>query len=184
MKKTTDNNPDEVVLINDDDQVLGRMDKVSAHQGNGRLHRAVSVFLFDEQGEVLVQQRSEFKIVAANKWANTACGNVRPGETRIQCALRRLREELGIEQVELEDLGKFQYRVSFDNGFSEKEIDAVFAGRWQGSPKPNPKEVRAVRWLDWEQLMRRAQGEQWAPWLIHIFAQKKITKSLTHYSKT
>ena len=87
---------DQVTLVDEHDHQIGVMDKVEAHRGDGKRHRASSVFLFNKNGELLIQQRSKKKIVGALQWGNTCCGNVRPGESCEECALRRLREGLGI----------------------------------------------------------------------------------------
>ncbi|HZZ98960.1 MAG TPA: NUDIX domain-containing protein, partial [Candidatus Saccharimonadia bacterium] len=93
-----------ITLVNARDEVIGNTDVLSTHRGDGKRHRAVSVFLFNKRGEVLLQQRSKKKIVGAMQWANTCCGNVHVGETREECAYRRLREELGITNISLSPL--------------------------------------------------------------------------------
>ncbi len=174
---------DKVTLINQADEVLGEMDKVEAHRGQGKLHRAISVFLFNKKGQILVQQRSQSKIVAAEKWANTACGNVRPDESYLECAHRRLREELGIEDAKLDLVGKFRYSVEFNNGFSEREVDQVYLGQWQGKPDPDPKEVKETDWVSLERMQEQADRKNWAPWVSIIFKQKQILKKLKEYAK-
>jgi isopentenyl-diphosphate delta-isomerase len=172
-----------VTLINQADEVLGEMDKVEAHRGQGKLHRAISVFLFNKKGQVLVQQRSQYKIVAAEKWANTACGNVRPDESYLECAQRRLREELGIKDVKLDLVGKFRYSVEFENGFSERELDQVYLGQWQGELNPDPREVKKTDWIRLEEMKEQADQSDWAPWVFIIFEQKQILKKLRKYAK-
>ncbi|MEA2057020.1 MAG: isopentenyl-diphosphate Delta-isomerase [Patescibacteria group bacterium] len=179
-----DQDLDQVTLVDEKDRVVGKMDKIEAHRGKGKLHRAVSVFLFNEKGEVLAQKRSEFKIVAAHKWANTACGNVRPTENYKQCAKRRLNEELGIKGVKLKFIKKFQYSTQFDNGFSEKEIDSVFAGTSGSELKPNPEEVEDFAWIDFKTMLIKANQEDWAPWVEIIFKQKEIKRTLNKYAKS
>lgn len=174
---------DQVVLVNEQDEVIGRADKVEAHKQPAQLHRACSVFLFDQDGKLLVQKRSGQKIVGARRWANTACGNVRPGESYEECALRRLREELGIVGAALEKIGKFQYQVEFENGFVEKEIDTIFAQRLSRRPQLelNSAEVQAVDWVDFEQLLKEGGG--YAPWVSKILSQPEIRKELKNYAK-
>jgi isopentenyl-diphosphate delta-isomerase len=171
---------DRVVLVNADDEVIGSENVIETHKGLGKLHRACSVFLFNATGEVLIQKRSKKKIVAANQWANTACGNVRLGESYLDCAKRRLKEELGIEGVGLSKVGKFQYQVSFDNGFSENEIDTVFVGDFKGELKPNPDEVSEVGWIQFKQLLTAASN--FAPWVSIILSQKNIKQNLANYA--
>jgi isopentenyl-diphosphate delta-isomerase len=144
---------DRVILVNERDEVVGEMDKIEAHRLGGTLHRASSVLLFNAKGEVLLQQRSSSKIVGAGQWANTCCGNVRPGETYEQCAVRRLREELGIENVALRPLIKFQYFAACNAEFSEKEIDQIFVGEFSGVAEPNSLEVQNTRWENWRDFV-------------------------------
>lgn len=199
---------DKVILVSPRDKVLGEADKVEAHK-KGLLHRAVSVFLFDDGERLLIQQRSPAKIVAANKWANTVCGNVRPGESYRQCAHRRLREELGIGQVgnqakedqtrpELFEVGKFQYRVNFENGFIENEIDTVFVGRIKLSEKKmqiNPLEVSQVKFIDFNKILAELKTEdtcslnilnktyQVAAWLPILLNRDDFKRKILKYIK-
>lgn len=171
---------DKVVLVNPNDEVVGSENVVEAHKGLGKLHRACSVFLFNNAGRTLIQKRSNKKIVAANQWANTACGNVRPNESYLGCAKRRLKEELGIERVGLSKVGKFQYQVSFNNGFSESEIDTVFVGNFTQEVNPNPDEVAAFKWIHFKQLLTEASA--FAPWVSIILSQKNIKQNLANYA--
>lgn len=177
--KPTTGQSKQVVLVNNNDEVVGQANVLDAHQGKGMLHRACSVFLFNDQGQILIQQRSAKKLVAANLWANTVCGNVQPAETVQTCALRRLREELGIVAVQLIKLGKFQYSVKFDNGFVEHEIDTVFVGQYNGQPQPNPAEVQDFGWASYQELWQRV--DQFAPWVKIILSQKHINQLLKKY---
>lgn len=172
-------NLDKVVLVNELDEVIGQLDKVEAHLGSGKLHRAVSVFLFNQKGELLVQRRSQFKIVAARQWGNTICGNVRPGESYRDCAVRRLKEELGITGVELDKIGRLQYQVEFDNGYAENEIDTVFVGSFSGRTEPNPEEVSAIDWIEFEKLL--SDGRIYAPWVEKIVRNEGVCEGLTEY---
>ncbi len=169
---------DQVVLVNHQDRVIGVSDKIEAHLGEGKLHRAISVFLFNNQGELLIQQRSSEKIVGALLWANTCCGNVWPGETRKQCAIRRLKYELNINGVTLKKIARFEYHLRCNEKFSEWEIDDVFVGKYNGETNPNPKEVKNTRWLMPSEFMQeiRTQPELYAPWVQEIFKNSPIKK--------
>ncbi len=162
---------DLVVLVDENDAIIGQMDKIEAHRGNARLHRAISVFLFRKSGkkaELLIQQRSAKKIVGAGQWANTCCGNVRPGESYEECAHRRLRDELGIEKVQLCPITKFIYQVKCNKEFSEHEMDQVFVGWYEGVVRPNADEVQNVEWVEWddnqEGFLQRLSEKSLAPW--------------------
>lgn len=177
---------DQVVLVNEHDQEVGVMDVLEAHRGEGRLHRAVSVYLFRQQVggiEMLMQQRSPQKIVGGTQWANTVCGNVRPGETPEQCAYRRLREELAITQVEIDPIYKFRYQVQCNAEFSENEIDRVFYGWYDSGVDPNPVEVARVEWVSWEYLKRHVasgamNGKTPAPWFEIMLKDRELVERL------
>jgi isopentenyl-diphosphate delta-isomerase len=118
-----------VILVDPTDQPVGRMEKMEAHE-KGILHRAFSVFLFNEKGETLLQQRASTKYHSPLLWTNTCCSHQRDGESNAQAASRRLREELGIELApdRLNDVFSFVYRAEFDNGLTEHELDHVLVG--------------------------------------------------------
>lgn len=175
---------DQVILVNEHDQEIGVMDKVEAHLGEGKLHRAISVYLFNKEGKLLLQQRSPEKITAGLQWGNTCCGNVRPNETYEECAYRRLREELGITNVEIKPITKFQYHVKCDERFSEHEIDTIFMGFYDGDVTPNPHEVADIQWVSKDELMGLAAKDRQSPqppshpntlvpWL-HIMIDRKL----------
>lgn len=179
--KTLSNQLDQVTLVNENDEVIGAMDKIEAHRGDAQLHRAISVFLFNKKGELLIQQRSAKKIVGAHQWANTCCGNVRPGESYEECAQRRLREELGIEGVSLRPVHKFQYFTRCNDEFSEREIDQVFVGEFDGDAHPNPDEVQAVKWMKLSDiaaelpadLAKANDKKTYAPWFHELMKEEK-----------
>jgi len=162
---------DQVTLVNEQDEVIGSMDKVEAHRGEGKLHRAISVFLFNAQGELLIQQRSAKKIVGALQWANTCCGNVRPNETYLECAQRRLREELGIVGVHLTPMTKFTYQVRCNEEFSENEIDQVFKGVFDGQADANADEVHQVEWIRFSDFLKgvKDKSRSFAPWVYEMY---------------
>ncbi len=167
---------DQVILVDSNDCELGVMDKIEAHRGDARLHRAISVFLFNEKNELLVQRRSAYKIVGAGQWANTCCGNVRPGETYQACAHRRLEEELGIKGVKLKQISKFEYQTRCNEEFSEHEMDTLFVGTYSGDVHPNPLEVTNVRWEPWKTFVSQVKKNDpriapWVPYLLpHVIS--------------
>ena len=134
-----------VVLVDRHDNEVGRAPKLQAHV-DGVLHRAVSVFLFDDAGKVLLQRRALEKYHSGGLWSNTCCGHPRPGESPADAAHRRLREEMGI-LCALAPVGHFIYRAPLPDGLTEHELDHVFLGRFLGAPAPNPAEVSAWRWM-------------------------------------
>src|SRR5690606_9584214 len=136
---------EQVILVDEQDRAIGTMEKLAAHR-EGLLHRAISVFIFDNQGRLLVHQRAAHKYHSASLWTNTCCSHPRPGESVMDAAHRRLHEEMGME-ADLTFAFAFQYRAVFDNGLTEHEFDHVFIGHSSHIPSPNPAEVANYRWL-------------------------------------
>jgi isopentenyl-diphosphate delta-isomerase len=143
---------DHVVLVDEDDQPLGSMDKLEAHQ-KGVLHRAFSVLVYNSKGDILVQQRASTKYHSAGLWTNTCCSHPRPGESMLEASTRRLREEMGIE-AEPRFLYKFIYRVDLDGDLVEHEVDHVFSANFDGQPKANPHEVQDWKFIPVTELLR------------------------------
>ena len=162
---------DALVLVDGDDVPLGTAPKLDVHR-DGRLHRAVSVLLFDDDGRVLLQRRAAAKYHSAGLWANTACGHPRPGETVLDAARRRLRAEMGIDAPALTVAGRFVYRAQLDAGLVEHELDHVVVGRWSGMPSPDAGEVSSFDWVDPDDLARelRAHPERYSAWLPSVLA--------------
>lgn len=132
----------EVVLVDANDQPCGVMEKMQAHR-KGVLHRAFSVFIFNNKGEMLLQQRALDKYHSGGLWTNACCSHPLPGEETITAAKRRMKEELGFE-TELEKIFDFVYKADFDNGLTEHEFDHVFAGKYEGNMELNPQEVSSI----------------------------------------
>lgn len=129
----------EVILVNEDDEQIGVMPKMEAHQ-KGILHRAFSVFIFDSKGRMLLQQRSAEKYHGANLWTNACCSHPYPNEKMEDAAIRRLQEELGFS-TELKEIFSFIYHAHVENNLIEHEFDHVFAGEYENEIHPNPAEV-------------------------------------------
>jgi isopentenyl-diphosphate delta-isomerase len=141
-----------VILVDEQDQEVGIEEKLAAHI-QGKLHRAVSVFLFNSQKELLIQQRAFSKYHSGGLWSNTCCGHPRPEESAINAATRRLYEELGIK-ASLSKLFDFTYRADLDHGLIEHEFDHVFIGKFNGNIQLNPDEVNAYAWISPEKLFK------------------------------
>jgi isopentenyl-diphosphate delta-isomerase len=159
---------EEVILINEANEVIGQMEKMEAHQ-KGLLHRAFSVFLFNEKGEWLLQKRANTKYHSSGLWTNSCCGHPRPGEDIVSAAQRRLNEELGI-QASLKVQFEFQYQTNFDNLLTENEWDYVLLGKTEASPLSNPDEVDDWKWISPEAVQEQIQlnPEQFTYWFKHI----------------
>lgn len=142
----------QVVLVNENDQENGTMDKMEAHR-KGVLHRAFSIFIFDDKGRMLLQQRSPDKYHGAHLWTNACCSHPLPGERVEEAAIRRLEEELGFI-TPLKKIFSFVYRAEVENDLIEHEYDHVFAGQFEGNIVPNEKEVADVKYMDMNDIRR------------------------------
>ena len=134
-----------LILVDSGDVATGSMDKAACHAGGGVLHRALSVFILDPSGRVLLQQRHDSKRLWPGYWANSCCSHPRLGETTAEAARRRCDEELGLE-VALEFLFKFEYRAFFGDVGAEFELCSVFLGRSDRDPVVNTTEIADWRW--------------------------------------
>lgn len=142
---------EQVVLVDAADNVLGTMGKLEAHE-KGVLHRAISIILTNEHGEMLIQQRAMTKYHWAGIWSNAVCSHPRIHESFSEAAHRRLKEELGID-AKLKETFSFIYKAYDESsGLTEHELDMVFLGKYQGPIPFNKNEVEAVRWISPEDL--------------------------------
>lgn len=139
-----------VVLVNRHDEVLGVMEKQQAHE-NGLLHRAFSVFIFSSKGEMLLQKRAAGKYHSPGKWTNAVCSHPKPGETYLEGAKRRLKEELGIE-ADISEKFHFIYKANVGQNLWEHELDYVFTAVYDGNFHLNPDEVAEVRYIPMVEL--------------------------------
>jgi isopentenyl-diphosphate delta-isomerase len=130
---------EEVILVDKNDISTGTMEKMEAHK-KAILHRAFSIFIFNSQGEMLLQQRATDKYHSGGLWTNSCCSHPRPGEDTLIAASRRLQEEMGFE-APLKKVFDFIYKASFENGLTEHEFDHVFVGEHNGAIEPNLAEV-------------------------------------------
>lgn len=137
---------EQVILVNEQDQVLGTAPKLTAHE-RGQLHRAFSVFIFNSKNQLLLQQRAIEKYHSGGLWTNTCCGHPRPGETTMGAAQRRLREEMSLT-TRLTKAFTFNYCTELSNGLIENEVDHVFIGTSDQTPRPAAAEVRDWRFTD------------------------------------
>lgn len=134
-----------VILVDRQDAETGTADKLEAHR-TGQLHRAVSVFIINDRGEMLLQRRAFGKYHSGGLWSNACCSHPCPGEQTLDAALRRLREELGFD-TGLVPFGEWYYRADVGGGLIEHELDHLYTGTWNGTPAPDPEEVSETAWL-------------------------------------
>ena len=157
---------DLLVLVDEADREIGTLPKTAGHLGAGTLHRAFSVFLFDEQGRVLIQQRAPGKMLWPGYWSNSCCSHPRPGETVEAAGRRRVHEELHVD-CRLDFLYKFRYQARFGEVGSEHELCYVYAGYPRGTLVVDPMEIADHRWISPDDLTREiaAQPERFSPWM-------------------
>ncbi|MFS4467588.1 isopentenyl-diphosphate Delta-isomerase [Maribacter sp. 2210JD10-5] len=134
-----------VILVNEQDEQIGTMPKMEAHE-KAKLHRAFSVFVLNDAGEIMLQQRAGHKYHSPLLWTNTCCSHQRVGETNIEAGKRRLQEEMGFS-TELRELFSFIYKAPFDNGLTEHELDHVMIGSYNSEPNINKDEVESWKWM-------------------------------------
>ena len=130
---------EKVILVNEKDEPIGEMEKMEAHK-KGILHRAFSVFIFNSNGEMLLQQRTSHKYHSGDLWTNACCSHPRPGEDTAEAAIRRLNDEMGFK-TPIKKVFDFVYKAELDNGLTEFEFDHVFTGAYNGLVNVNPEEV-------------------------------------------
>lgn len=160
---------EQVVLVDVHDNPIGLMPKMEAHQ-RAVLHRAFSVFVLNDQNELMLQQRALHKYHSPGLWTNTCCSHQRSGESNVQAGRRRLREEMGFT-TELTELTSFIYKAPFDNGLTEHELDHIMLGRYNGSPTINPEEVADWKWMPIEDVKNDVDihPERYTVWFVIIF---------------
>jgi len=158
---------EQVVLVNEKDEPVGAMEKMEAHK-QALLHRAFSVFVFNKNGDVLMQQRAFSKYHSGGLWTNTCCSHPRPGEHVADAASRRLQEEMGFT-TSLTKVFDFTYKANFDNGLTEYEFDHVFTGQYDGLVDFNTEEVAAYAFMPAQELEQQIQEtpERFTAW-FHI----------------
>ena len=134
-----------VILVDKNDTQIGLMSKLDAHK-KGILHRAFSVFVLNNNNEIMLQKRAYNKYHSGGLWTNTCCSHQREGENSIEAGKRRLLEEMGFE-TELKIITSFIYKVEFENGLTEHELDYLLIGKYLKSPVINKQEVADWKWM-------------------------------------
>lgn len=158
-----------VILVNQNDEEIGTMPKMEAHE-KAVLHRAFSVFIMNAKGETMLQQRAAKKYHSPLLWTNTCCSHQRLGESNIEAGKRRLQEEMGFK-TELKELFSFIYKAPFDNGLTEHELDHVMMGYFEGDPQINKEEVASWKWMRPVDIKQDIQSspQEYTAWFKIIF---------------
>ena len=157
---------EELILVDADDRILGYDTKGACHDGRGVLHRAFSLFVFNMDGELLLQQRSQDKRLWPGYWANSCCSHPRRGERMEVAIQRRLQQEMGMTCA-LQYLFKFEYHAEYQGLGSEHELCSVYIGHTAASVRPNRREVADWRFVSPSELDAEmvAHPERLTPWL-------------------
>lgn len=156
---------DKIILVDSKDRTIGFEAKEKCHDGDGILHRAFSIFIFNDKNQLLIQQRSKFKRLWPLFWSNSCCSHPRVDEDYKKAAGRRLKEELGI-LCKLRYLYKFKYKANYKQKGSENEICAVLMGRSNDDIIANPEEIADYKWAELGEL-KKDMGENpnsYTPW--------------------
>ncbi|MFI8288468.1 isopentenyl-diphosphate Delta-isomerase [Streptomyces sp. NPDC085614] len=168
-------------LVDEDGNTIGTAEKLAAHQAPGRLHRAFSVFLFDESGRLLLQRRALGKYHSPGVWSNTCCGHPYPGEAPFAAAARRTFEELGVSPSLLAEAGTVRYNHPDPaSGLVEQEYNHLFVGLVQAEPRPDPEEIGETAFVTAEELAERHASAPFSAWFMTVLdAARPAVKELT-----
>lgn len=158
-----------VVLVDEKDNQVGLMPKMEAHE-KAVLHRAFSVFIFNNEGKLMLQQRAADKYHSPLLWTNTCCSHQREGETNLEAGKRRLEEEMGFT-TDLKEVFWFVYKAPFENGLTEHELDHVMVGYYDEAPKINKEEVASYKWMSLIDVKKSIEKnpKEYTEWFKIIF---------------
>ncbi|MFF4607184.1 isopentenyl-diphosphate Delta-isomerase [Streptomyces sp. NPDC001339] len=168
-------------LVDEDGTTIGTAEKLAAHQPPGQLHRAFSVFLFDNKGRLLLQRRAPGKYHSPGVWSNTCCGHPYPGEQPFVAAARRTAEELGVAPALLSEAGTVRYNhPDPDSGLVEQEYNHLFVGLVRAEPAPDPEEVGEFAFVTPRELAERHARAPFSSWFMTVLdAARPAVRELT-----
>ena len=166
---------EEVILVDENDNELGAMEKMQAHR-EAKMHRAFSVFVFNSKHELMLHKRASHKYHSGGLWTNTCCSHPRPGESSESAAHRRLLEEMGFD-CPVKEIFHFTYCRKLDNELTENELDHVFIGFFDNLPDLNPEEVEDWKWINKQDLLKSIEIEpelytEWFKIIVLEYADK------------
>lgn len=162
---------DDIILVDGSDSQIGTGEKMNVHRC-ALLHRAFSILIYNEKGEMLLQRRAAFKYHCPGLWTNACCSHPRPGEDLIAAAERRLKEEMGFI-VPIKKTGlEFIYKIKVGD-LTEHEYDHVLKGLFDGEPILNPEEADAYKWISLKNLIEdmETNPQNYTPWFKLIIGQ-------------
>ena len=163
-----------LILVDEQDNKVGVGTKMQVHL-QGALHRAFSVFIFDSQGRLMLQQRASGKYHSGGLWTNSCCGHPRPGESNLAAATRRLHEEMGFD-CPLQEVDQILYRVDVSNGLVENEFNHTFIGLYERPPALNPEEAEGWQWMPVNDIFAAVEKDP-----LHFTAWFKVI--LAHFGQ-
>ena len=155
-----------VILVDENDRQIGTEEKMQAHR-EGKLHRAFSIFIFNDEEKMLLQRRALSKYHSGGLWTNACCSHPRENESVEKAAHRRLKEEMGFD-TEMDEVFSFTYFAELDKGLKEHEFDHVIFGNYFGKIEPNPEEVDSFKWISLEELEAdvKANPKNYTAWFV------------------
>lgn len=169
------NNDDKkIALLDINDIIIGYGDKLAVHQ-DGLLHRAFSILVFNDKNEVLLQKRASTKYHSPSLWTNTCCSHLVENQDFETYMHKRLQDEMGFD-CDLSFQFSFHYKIKFENGLFENEIDHIYFGKWQGTPNINPDEADDFKWLDWDKLLVdvKTNPDNYTYWFKELLGRVKV----------
>jgi isopentenyl-diphosphate Delta-isomerase len=176
---------EQVLLVDSFDNQMGLIEKMAAHVGCGKLHRAVSVIIYRKHKqfyELLLQKRCADKPLWPCHWSNTVCTHPRDGESAEDCAVRRLFEEMGIlyDKSRLKFIIKLNYQAQYNNDLAEHELDSVYVGQWNGTPNVNHDEAAACIWKSWDDIEKEIEDspENFTPWFKKLMEDSSLKSAI------
>lgn len=156
-----------VVLVDEENNILGTMPKANVHGKETPLHRAFSSFIFNSEKQILLQQRSHEKVTWPLVWSNSCCGHPGLDESNVVAAQRRLKDELGLNVTDIKEVAPYRYQFSKD-GVMENEICPILIGTTDQEPVINPHEVEAIKWMQWKDFLTEIKDnvDAYSPWCL------------------
>ncbi len=170
-----------VILIDNKDEIIGVKDKIDAHL-DGSLHRAYSFFVYNEKGEIMIQQRALNKYHSGGLWSNSFCSHFYEGETENSAIRRAAQDEIGLGIVNYTKVGQILYKSDVGSNMVEYELDHVYLGTCEGKVVLNSNEVMDYRWIDFERLCELVEinKSEFTEWLKIILKNQKIRECISN----
>ena len=155
-----------LILVDSEDQPIGELDKAACHNGEGKLHRAFSLFVLNSKGQILLQKRAKNKRLWGGYWSNSCCSHPRVGESMVDAVVRRSEQELGLA-VDAKFVYKFEYSAKFGEAGSERELCSIYVAQTSDEPVFNTEEISACRWVSPAKLAKALvdNADHYTPWL-------------------